>query len=82
MAMHIDMHVERTEGLKVSSRSYATDETEEFHTFTAVDLVVKGGTVRLFLTDIKDVDKLAFEFETLARSLREQYPSIAEGVSQ
>jgi hypothetical protein len=82
MAVNIDLHTDGDEGLKISARSYSTDDTDEFHKFTAVELRVKGGQVRMFLTDIKDVDNLAFTFETLARQLREQYPSIAEGAKK
>lgn len=85
MGMNIDLHISQYEELSVSSTSYTSDEEEQFHDFTTVTIAVNAidngvdtGSVRLFIKNIEDADRLAFEFTNLARTLRESYVNIGE----
>ena len=77
MGMNVDMHV-GDDGITIESRSYTQDPEGEYFKFVVADIKVKDAQLRLFLRHIGDVDKLAFEFESLARSLREQYRELGE----
>lgn len=73
MSIHVSLHVhsERGDKLEVSAQHY-TDVGERQDKIVSVKLRVGVDDVILFLDTIEDVDNLAFEFETLARTLREE----------
>jgi len=70
MAMHVDLHAD-PETVKTSSRFHENEKYPKYN-FIAVDLTSGEATVRMFLRSVKDLDALAFEFETLAREARER----------
>ena len=74
MAVHIGLHVhdKRGESIQTSSQ-FLTDIGEAKAECVVVKLRVGADTVDLFLDNITDVDRLAFEFETLSRSLRDEH---------
>jgi sorbitol-specific phosphotransferase system component IIBC len=74
MAMHVSLHIndERGEKLVVSSQ-YLTDIGETKAEVLSVKFRSGNDSVDLFLDNITDVDNIAFLFETLSRSLREEH---------
>jgi hypothetical protein len=72
--MHVSMHIHPELGgiLDVSSQ-YLCDVGETHAEIVSVKIRVGADDVILFLDTIEDVDKLAFEFETLARTLRDEH---------
>jgi hypothetical protein len=72
MSIHLNIHVTPKQHLDVRSLPF-NSEREQKAKFVTVDLRVSDSdnVIKLFLSNIEDVDRLAFEFENLSRSLRE-----------
>lgn len=67
MAINIAMHTSKVDPLSVSSDTQFTDLRAPFVT---VDIGVGESKVTLFLKTMEEVERLAFEFSTLAETLR------------
>jgi len=70
MSVTVGLHVSDSEKLEVSSTVHNEGKAAPF---VVTRMSVGSDTVSVFVSDVADIDRLAFEFETLARELRESY---------
>lgn len=70
MSAHISLHIH--DGIEISSVHLASRGAANPDTALIRIKDGKNG-VDLFVTDIADIDRMAFELETLARTLREEH---------
>jgi len=74
VSVHINLHASHERGDKIDVGStFLTDIGEAKAEVISVKLRIGLDTVVVFTDNIEDVDRLAFEFENLARSLREEH---------
>jgi hypothetical protein len=72
MAAFVSIHIRETENMNVSSEAFGNEG--EPRKFAATDLRLDGKIVlQLFFNTIEDVEKMAFEFSTLAQTLRDNH---------
>lgn len=75
MAITVNLHSEKDKKLRVRSNIHTKNPD---NVFTVVRMSVGMDEVAIFLSDIKDVERLAFEFSTLAQAMRDTQTAITE----